>query len=98
MHEELHLFKEVANNPTFKDTPLFLFLNNKDLFEKMMREVPLAKCFSEYTGGNDVRKAIAFIEEEFRKRTPTEKRNKLKVYPVAARFKKDIKYSWEDLS
>jgi len=98
MHEELHLFKEVAHNPTFEDTPLFLFLNKKDLFEKMLKEVPLTKCFPEYTGGNDVKQALAFIEEEFRKRTPTDKRSKLKVYPVAARFKKDIKYSWDDLS
>lgn len=36
MHESLNLFKEVAGNPIFEKTPMFVFLNKKDLFEDMI--------------------------------------------------------------
>ena len=50
LHEGLQLFEEVVQNPIFQDTPMFVFLNKKDLFEQMMREdgVPLTRCFPDY--------------------------------------------------
>ena len=36
MHESINLFKEVAGNPIFEKTPMFVFLNKKDLFEEMI--------------------------------------------------------------
>ena len=36
MQESLELFKEVAGNPIFEKTPIFVFLNKKDLFEEMI--------------------------------------------------------------
>lgn len=50
MHEGLQLFEEVVQNPIFQNTPMFVFLNKKDLFEQMMREdgVPLTRCFPDY--------------------------------------------------
>lgn len=49
MHEGLALFEEVVQNPIFEDTPIFVFLNKKDLFEQMMKEgVPLTRCFPDY--------------------------------------------------
>lgn len=36
MHESLTLFSEVAGNPIFEKTPMFVFLNKKDLFEDMI--------------------------------------------------------------
>ena len=50
MKESLELFKEVVKNPLFKHTPIFVFLNKKDLFEEMIKKYPLTKCFPEYTG------------------------------------------------
>jgi GTPase SAR1 family protein len=50
MHESLTLFKEVVSNPVFESTPIFLFLNKKDLFEQMIKETPLSKCFEDYKG------------------------------------------------
>lgn len=35
MHEDLNLFEETVKNPLFEKTPIFLFLNKKDLFEAM---------------------------------------------------------------
>jgi hypothetical protein len=34
MHESLELFNKVTYMPLFKDTPMFLFLNKRDLFER----------------------------------------------------------------
>lgn len=50
MHEALNLFQTIVNNPLFQQTPIFLFLNKKDLFEKMIKEVDLKKAFPAYTG------------------------------------------------
>lgn len=36
MQESLELFTEVAGNPIFEKTPIFVFLNKKDLFEEMI--------------------------------------------------------------
>lgn len=36
MRESLDLFTEVAGNPIFEKTPIFVFLNKKDLFEEMI--------------------------------------------------------------
>jgi GTPase SAR1 family protein len=35
MHESLELFDQIVNNPIFRDTPIFVFLNKKDLFEQV---------------------------------------------------------------
>lgn len=56
MHEGLQLFEEVVRNPIFQDTPIFVFLNKKDLFEQMMKGdgVPLSRCFPDYKVRRDV--------------------------------------------
>ncbi|PRP75425.1 G-protein subunit alpha [Planoprotostelium fungivorum] len=95
MSEALNLFTTIVNNPLFQQTPIFLFLNKKDLFEKMIKEVELSKVFPEYTGGSDTNMALEFLKKEFVKRAQDEKR--VHVSYVAARYKKDIKYSWEEL-
>jgi len=95
MHEQLNLFQQISNNPIFSDTPIFLFLNKKDLFESMIQETDLSICFPEYTGGKEIGNSLRFIQNEFEKRKGGKKN--LHVHYIAARFKKDIKYTWEDL-
>jgi len=95
MQEELTLFQSIANNPLFATVPIFLFLNKKDLFQTMIAESDLVKCFPEYKGGADIQEAMKFIQAEFEKRMTDKKR--LSVRFIAARYKKDIKYAWEEL-
>jgi len=97
MHEQLNLFQQIANNPVFSGTPIFLFLNKKDLFEAMIQETDLSKCFPEYHGGKDVTASLNFIQSEFEKRIDDNGKKRLHVHHIAARYKRDIKYSWEDL-
>merc|ERR1712228_1004770 len=48
MIDSLELFKEICNLQWFVDTPIILFLNKKDLFEKKIHIIPLSVCFKEY--------------------------------------------------
>jgi len=93
MHEQLLLFGQIANSPQFEKTPIFVFLNKKDLFEQMMQKTPLKKCFPEYTGGNDVQSALEFIQQQFSAKVQGSK--ELHFEYVSARMKKDIKYAWD---
>jgi G-protein alpha subunit len=57
----------VVGNPVFKDTPIFVFLNKKDLFEQMINKTSLRACFPEYSGPDgDVHAALAYVEKEYR--------------------------------
>jgi len=67
MKESLKLFQEVINNEWFKDTPMMLFLNKKDLFYEKIKTVDMNPvCFTRYTGGCDAKKATKFLEKRFR--------------------------------
>jgi hypothetical protein len=39
MHESLQLFEDIVKNPIFANTPIFVFLNKKDLFEQMVSHI-----------------------------------------------------------
>ena len=54
MDEALRLFNSILNNKWFLDTSVILFLNKKDLFQDKIKEKPLAECFSDYRGENQV--------------------------------------------
>eukprot|EP01117_Protostelium_nocturnum_P012022 TRINITY_DN43_c1_g1_i1.p1 TRINITY_DN43_c1_g1~~TRINITY_DN43_c1_g1_i1.p1 ORF type:complete len:367 (-),score=122.72 TRINITY_DN43_c1_g1_i1:61-1161(-) len=95
MHEALTLFESIVNNPLFEKTPIFLFFNKKDLFERMIKEADLSKAFPEYTGGTDVKLALEFVKNKFYEQAKDGKR--VHVQYIAARYKKDVKYSWEEM-
>ncbi len=50
MHESLQLFGDISHGPWFKETPIILFLNKRDIFEEKIKVVPLTVCFPEFTG------------------------------------------------
>ncbi|CAM9169366.1 unnamed protein product [Choristocarpus tenellus] len=99
MEESLKLFKQVVANPLFRETPVFLFLNKKDLFETMIRSFPLRTCFPEYEGKeSDVHEALRFVEGKFRGIVQASCPNKkLFVHVVAARLRMDMKVAWGDV-
>ena len=101
LHEALELFEEITGRPGFKETPIFLFLNKKDLYEQMIEDetVPdLTVCFPEYDGGKDMTTSISFIESKFRtildKYAP---KKKLHTHVVAARVRMDMKVSMAEV-
>eukprot|EP00128_Syssomonas_multiformis_P010529 Colp12_sorted_trinity150504_noHs@33030 len=97
MKESLELFEKTLNTDMFKNTPIFLLLNKKDLFESMLKKKPLTTVFPDFKGDSqNVIEAIDYVGEEYRKRLTD--RSRLHVYPVAARAKKDVKEVWEAIS
>lgn len=99
MHESLNLFTEIVKNPIFKSTPIFVFLNKKDLFEEMIPKHPLKKCFPEYTGADgDVQAAIKFIENKYRAIMQECIPNKaVYIHVIAARLRMDMKISFGEI-
>ncbi|CAB1118792.1 unnamed protein product [Ectocarpus sp. CCAP 1310/34] len=104
MHEGLQLFEEVVRNPIFENTPIFVFLNKKDLFEQMMTEgIPLTRCFPDYRPGagcdaSDVHQAVAEIERRFldviHRHSP---RKNIHVHVIASRVRLEMKSAFSDV-
>jgi len=95
MTEDLTLFEEMTQKDIFANTPFFLFLNKKDLFEVMIRDKPINALFPEFKGGDDVHASIAYIEQQFRKRLPPKK--DVLVQAVTSVWRRDIKAAFEEV-
>lgn len=89
MEEAMELFHKVTHNKIFEKTPIFLFLNKKDLFEQMVQEKDLKTRYPEYDGGKNVRPALEFVLQMFKSRMPAGK--PLTHDFVSARVKSDIR-------
>lgn len=61
MMESLVFFDSVVNSRWFKRTSVILLLTNIDLFRRKLAWSPLANCFPDYSGGNDVNRAAKYI-------------------------------------
>jgi GTPase SAR1 family protein len=95
MHESLELFNKVTYNKIFEQTPIFLFLNKKDLFEHMIKEVDMQVAFPEYKGGKDLNAALDFIKTQFQRQLPPKKEVHIQV--VSACFKREIRVAFEEV-
>lgn len=65
MKESLTLFDEICNHRLFRNTPIMIFFNKTDLFERKLKDQDLAQWFPEYKGGKDLAEAKQFIENMF---------------------------------
>jgi len=78
MVDQLELFANIVNEPTFEKTSVILFLNKKDLFaERLARGQPITLCpaFASYSGGaTDVEDTTNYIKAAFvaKNRNPDE--------------------------
>jgi len=102
MQEAMELFGQVTAEPAFLKTPIFLFFNKKDLFETQLAKTSLKVCFPEYDGKEgkeaDVGEAIQYITKQFLARvSPKREGPPVLTWPVAARFKKDVQFSFQEL-
>jgi len=96
MHESLNLFREIVKNKIFKNIPIFVFLNKKDLFEEMIPIYPLSKCFNDYNGPScDVRSALEFIQSKYEAIMEEECPGKgVIIQVIAARVRLDMKIAF----
>jgi guanine nucleotide-binding protein subunit alpha len=82
MIESLHMFDAVVNSRWFSRSSVVLFLNNVDIFKRKLERSPLGDSFPDYTGGNDVNKALQYIVGRFNGRN----RAHLPLFPHQARI------------
>ena len=101
MKESLSLFEDILKMQVFKDTPIFVFLNKKDLFEDMITRHPLTKCFPDYTGPEgEQRPALDYIEAKYRNiyaKHRGENDKNLFVHVIAARVRMDMKVAFTEV-
>jgi len=105
----MRLFAEVVKNPAFKSTPIFIFLNKKDLFEELIVKHPLKKCFPDYEGPDgEALPALQYIKDIYSDiynsfhDSPTGKKNKGKrggiyIQVIAARVRMDMKVAFKEV-
>jgi GTPase SAR1 family protein len=97
MTEALELMGDSAK-AYFKDIPVFLVLNKRDLFEKSLETIPLKQCFPDYTGDDsDSKSAIEFISKKFQDALPAGS-PPMKVFVVSAHSGQDINDLFKDLT
>lgn len=96
MHESVELFDKVSNNPIFAETPIFLFLNKKDLFETMVQKYDMKMTFDDYTDGLIMAPALQYIQNKFTSKLPPSKKMQ-EIQVVSARIKMEIKHGFEDV-
>jgi GTPase SAR1 family protein len=99
MKESLSLFGEIVRNPIFKKTPIFVFLNKKDLFEEMIPNHPLCKCFPDYDGPDgEVTPALEYISNRYKaimeKHCPGKE---VHIQIIAARVRMDMKIAFGEV-
>jgi len=99
MTESLELFQDVVRNPIFADTPIYVFLNKKDLFEILIKDNSLKKCFPEYDGPDgEMQPALEFIEGKYK--TVMEQHcpgKEVSLFVIAARVRMDMKMAFGEV-
>nr|XP_018668292.2 guanine nucleotide-binding protein alpha-4 subunit-like isoform X2 [Ciona intestinalis] len=68
MHESLNVFANVINNQFLLKAPLIIFFNKIDLFQRLVRWIPLTICFPEYEGDVSFNKTTDYIVNRFTRR------------------------------
>jgi guanine nucleotide-binding protein G(i) subunit alpha len=93
MMESIVLFDSIVNSRWFMRSLVFLLLNKLDSFRRKLRMVPLANCFPDYRGGNDVNKAEEYILQRFTQL------NRAHIYPhlIETIDKSKIRLVFEDI-
>lgn len=104
MVESFELFHEITNKPIFKETPIILFLNKKDLFESLIRERDLIdvrdnegkQIFGDYKGQkHNVLDALDYLKARFQKELPPGKNVDVQI--VTGVVKADIRAAFGDV-
>lgn len=99
MQESLTLFEDIVKNPMFAKTPIFVFLNKKDLFEEMIPKYSLKVCFPDYDGPDgEVRPALEYIQKQYNEIMQRHCPGKtVYLHVIAARLRMDMKVAFGEV-
>lgn len=96
MDDSVKLLNDMSKKQIFENTPFFVFMNKKDVFERMLREHPLSNKFPEYDGGQNTQAAIKFIESVYKAVLPPTKKD-IKFFPITAVVKSDVAAAFKEV-
>ena len=71
--DSINSFRSTANSPVFDKKPIFLILNNADVFEKKLKEIPdeFIKTYPDFTGNiKDVNACIEHVKRRYFRELP----------------------------
>ena len=99
--ESLELFEEIVNLKAFESTPLILYLNKKDLFEKHVKNVPL-DASDQLEGAphsNSYSESLEWITDAFRSRVrdPERLEELVHVHATTATSRKGVRKLFDSL-
>eukprot|EP00794_Sanderia_malayensis_P003349 gene3349-3838_t len=95
MGDSLTVFESVVNLTYFKDTPLLLFLNKKDLLAKKVKFVDIKETFLDYKGSSDnSHEIVNFLQLNFLNKIKDQSRP-VKVHVISATNTRDVKKAFE---
>jgi len=90
MDDSLQLLGDISKKKEFEKTPLFVFMNKKDVFKEMLVNFPLSNKFPEYKdGANDI-KGIDFLKQKYRAALPIARQSAINFFPITGVVKKDV--------
>lgn len=95
LEEEIAVFGDLIKKKTAQGIPIFIFLNKKDLFEKMILEKDLGDKFPDYRGGKSSQEALEYIKKRFTEQYGENPKELLKIEFVTAKVKKDIRDAFD---
>jgi len=98
MHESLSVFEEITSNPIFTNTPIYLILNKRDLFEQGLRIKDITECFPDYPGKrHDTMENIQFIANKFRVKLKPSQQEFFEWWIFSASERREVKFAFEEL-
>ncbi|CAI5452514.1 unnamed protein product [Caenorhabditis angaria] len=79
LDDALQLLKKISDEPKFEKTPIYLFLNEVDVFREKLSEIPLEQFKPKFQGGNE-EDALEFIESLAMEALGSREKNLYRVY------------------
>mmetsp|Transcript_44382 Transcript_44382/g.71350 ORF Transcript_44382/g.71350 Transcript_44382/m.71350 type:complete len:399 (+) Transcript_44382:131-1327(+) len=79
----------------FKNVPIYLLLNKKDIFENMIHKVGLDKTFPDYKGANKCDQAVEFIKDKFKEKCPAGK--EVKIWAITGVARPEVKNAFREI-
>jgi len=102
MVDSLELFHKTVNDDHFRETPIILFLNKKDLFKMKIKEIPITACpfFDDFDvnhkNPNNYMDALKYVEFQFKLQCESQDRE-IFVHATCAMDDKNIEKVFNDV-
>lgn len=99
LDDSVKLLKEISNKKEFEKTALYVFMNKKDVFSRMIVEHPLTEKFTDYKGAaDDSIASIDYLQAKYRAVLPASKRDVIKFQVITGVVRKDVQNAFQEVT